>query len=454
MKYTITYGSSQEVGLIGKGRFTEKKPFLITMFGRGVKHIVTCFVAIMLCLNIARAQEEDFKVMLNFKVNSYELDTAYGRNAEELKKFDHFVQTLKNDTLTRITRIELSGAASPEGSFIKNQRLAHRRILCLEKLIRSKVSINDTIICYNDSLIHWNKLKAMVDYSFPEQYKDTLQSVILSRMDQLDNMYNDSIAMNVIKRMYKGKVYQVLVNHYLPDMRNACAVFLLLHKPQPKVVEGILQPTIVEVKPQPAETDTLIHNEVDSIPQSGVVMSTVESWQPKWYIKTNAVALAFVISNVAAELDVANHWSVTLPVYYSAWNYFSHKVKFRTLAIQPEVRYWFSEESDGLFAGAHLGLAYYNFATGGDYRTQDHSRETPAWGGGLSIGYRLPLSRNSRWKMEFSVGAGVYPAKYDKFINGHNGLLAYTDRKTYVGLDQLNISIAYTFDTFRKGGKR
>lgn len=24
MKYTITYGSSQEVGLIGKGRFTEK----------------------------------------------------------------------------------------------------------------------------------------------------------------------------------------------------------------------------------------------------------------------------------------------------------------------------------------------------------------------------------------------------------------------------------------------
>ena len=56
--------------------------------------------------------------------------------------------------------------------------------------------------------------------------------------------------------------------------------------------------------------------------------------------------------------------------------------------------------------------------------------------------------------MEFSVGAGVYPAKYDKFINGHNGLLAYTDRKTYVGLDQLNISIAYTFDTFRKGGKR
>ena len=155
MKYTITYGSSQEVGLIGKGRFTEKKPFLITMFGRGVKHIVTCFVAIMLCLNIARAQEEDFKVMLNFKVNSYELDTAYGRNAEELKKFDHFVQTLKNDTLTRITRIELSGAASPEGSFIKNQRLAHRRILCLEKLIRSKVSINDTIICYNDSLIHF-----------------------------------------------------------------------------------------------------------------------------------------------------------------------------------------------------------------------------------------------------------------------------------------------------------
>ncbi len=38
-----------------------------------------------------------------------------------------------------------------------------------------------------------------------------------------------------------------------------------------------------------------------------------------------------------------------------------------------------------------VGLAYYNFAFNGKYRYQDHLRQTPALGGGLSIGYRLPL---------------------------------------------------------------
>ena len=84
------------------------------------------------------------------------------------------------------------------------------------------------------------------------------------------------------------------------------------------------------------------------------------------------------IANVAAEVDLAKHWSFTLPVYYSTWDYFKSTIKFRTFAVQPEFRNWLSEENDGFFAGAHFGLAYYNFAFDGDYRYQDHNRETPA----------------------------------------------------------------------------
>lgn len=81
---------------------------------------------------------------------------------------------------------------------------------------------------------------------------------------------------------------------------------------------------------------------------------------------------------------------------------------------------------------------YYNFAINGDYRYQDHNRRSPAIGGGVSVGYRLPISRNNRWRMEFSLGAGVYSLHYDKFHNTprtKDGLLVESVKKTYWGID-------------------
>lgn len=183
-----------------------------------------------------------------------------------------------------------------------------------------------------------------------------------------------------------------------------------------------------------------------------------EAWSRQLHVKTNAIGLAAGIANMAVEIDLAKHWSFTLPVYYSAWDYFKPTLKFRTLAVQPEFRYWFKEQNEGWFIGAHFGLGYYNYALDGDYRYQDHNRETPSLGGGLAFGYRTHLSKNKRWKMEFSLGGGVYDSCYDKFHNttdSKDGLMVESSiKKTYWGLDQASISIAYSFDLKKKGGRR
>jgi hypothetical protein len=183
----------------------------------------------------------------------------------------------------------------------------------------------------------------------------------------------------------------------------------------------------------------------------------VGEWNRNLHIKTNTLGLGLAIANVAVEIDLSKHWSFTLPVYYSAWDYFKSTIKFCTFAVQPEFRYWLSEENDGFFAGAHFGLAYYNFAFDGDYRYQDHNRETPAIGGGVSIGYRLPISKNNCWRVEFSLGAGVYSRHYDKFYNTprtKDGLMIESIKKTYWGIDQVAVSFSYSFDLKKKGGKR
>lgn len=196
-------------------------------------------------------------------------------------------------------------------------------------------------------------------------------------------------------------------------------------------------------------TDTVVDNSAAKTPTA-----EPEGWQRRFYVKTNAIGWAMAVTNIAAEVDLAEHWSVTLPLYWSSWNYFKSTVKFRTVTLQPEARYWFSEYNDKWFAGAHLGLGWYNYATGGEYRTQDHGGHSPAIGFGLSGGYRLPISRDKRWKAEFSLGVGVYSRHYDKFRNQPNGLLVRTEKKAWFGIGQAAASVAYTIDLNKKGGPR
>ena len=184
------------------------------------------------------------------------------------------------------------------------------------------------------------------------------------------------------------------------------------------------------------------------------VSSHPEGWTRQLHVKTNAIGLAAGIANMAVEVDICKHLSFTLPVYYSAWDYFKPTLKFRTLCAQPEFRYWFNQHNEGWFLGAHFGYAFYNFALDGEYRYQDHNRETPSMGGGLAVGYRTHLSKNKRWKMEFSVGGGVYDSHYDKFRNEENGLLVSTEKKTWYGVDQAAISLVYSFNLKKKGGDR
>lgn len=165
-------------------------------------------------------------------------------------------------------------------------------------------------------------------------------------------------------------------------------------------------------------------------------------------LKTNIPALGLLIGNAAVEIDLTKALALHIPVYYSALDYFNTELKFRTLAVQPEVR-WYIPESRKFFTGVHFGLAWYNFALGGNYRYQDRDGDTPAIGGGISLGYRQPLCRDGRWKLEFTVGGGAYRLRHDLFYNEGNGAFAGEESKTYIGLDNVSMSISYSINMGR-----
>jgi hypothetical protein len=404
----------------------------------------------LLCTLGVHGQEKRMEVCVDFRVNKTNVDSSFSDNAVRVQEIISFLQDIRQDSTVRIVDVSFCGAASPEGSYQLNRKLAQGRLTSLEKLVRQEVEIPDSIITRNDSYIPWDNLKSLVEDSDLAYKKEVL--AILDEEARLVDYHHPNTHIDnrivKLKQLDGGKVWQQINRQFFSSLRNACTVIVTYREePQPEP-EVIPQPVVPEPAPEPAPEPVVAPEpEPEIIPQP-------DGWTRQLHVKTNAIGLAMAIANVAVEVDICKHLSFTLPIYYSAWDYFKPTLKFRTLMIQPELRYWFSQHNEGFFVGAHFGYGYYNFALDGAYRYQDHNRETPSIGGGLSVGYRTHLDKKRRWKMEFAVGGGYYDSKYDKFYNEPNGRLQGSYEKTYIGPDNVSISIAYAFNLSKKGGKK
>ena len=392
------------------------------------------------------AQERISVFPLHFRMGSAAIDSAYRDNGEQLKKVVEFVEKATNDSNISVQKITYCGSASPEGNYRQNRRLAKARIDALKDVVNGVTQFPDSIITIVDNYIEWDSLKCMVAGSNLRNKQEVLD--IIAQDEKLvpygaDELIDERVVM--LQRLDGGKVWSKLRVDFFAQMRNAYAIFVTYN-------------TVAEVKPEQTVVAEKKAEIIDSIfaPAAEPSLSDSEdataaaedAWVRHFYLKTNSVEWALAISNIAAEIDLSSRFSVALPISYSGWNYGSSKVKFRKFSLYPELRYWLSGSGKGVFAGAHMGIAWYNFAINGKYRYQDKDGSTPALGGGVSVGYRMPVNigKSGRWNVEFACGLGVYRLHHDKFINESNGVRHTTERKTYVGPEQVSVSLTYTFD--------
>lgn len=401
-----------------------------------------CILLILLLFasGTAYSQENRTEIRVDFRVNSASIDRAYGKNTERLSEISAFLQRIEQDSTLTIVEVSFCGSASPEGSYQLNHKLARARLETLEDIVRREVELPDSIVTRDDSYISWEYLKEKVVESDMPQ-KQAILDIIAQEPQLVDYPGGRHIDHRIVKlqKLDGGKVWRQLHTLYFERMRNACVVFITYKREIIQPIEPVVPPMKVDILQKP-EVDSII------IPESKEQNVTAEDWTRGLYLKTNALFWGMGMTNVSVEIDLAKHLSFTLPVCYSAWNYFTSTIKFRTLAVQPEFRYWFKEDNQRFFVGAHFGYAQYNVAVDGDYRIQDHNGTSPALGGGISVGYRMPISKNNRWHIEFTLGAGVYGLHYDKFYNVNNGKLVDTYRKTYWGIDNAAVNISYRFD--------
>ena len=157
-------------------------------------------------------------------------------------------------------------------------------------------------------------------------------------------------------------------------------------------------------------------------------------------VKTNIAAWAGTIMNIAADVQVSEHFSIELPILWCPWH-ISSKHAVKTFTVQPEARYWLSKPGTGHFFGVHAHVGWFNVKWNRD-RYQDADR--PLLGAGISYGYLLPFSEH--WAGEFTLGAGYANMRYDTYYNMDNGARIDTRTKNYWGITRVGLSVVYRFN--------
>lgn len=412
---------------------------------------------LLLCCCTCHATDVLGEFFVYFKPGSSEFDPSLADNARKIDEIKNLLDRNNDRDSIRILDISFCGFSSPEGSYELNERLSNERRAVLENIVKSHPSYPaglqpGSARDSEKSGIAWDALRRWVDEgNMP--WKGEVIAIIDRGQELVPYGARTTIDTRVqkLKKLRRGAPWRYIHDNYFDKMRSGVAIVVHGYKEAPK-------PLVVEmdefvIKPDAPATEAQTETEQTETIAQVAPREETDSWTRHIYLKTNAVGWAMSNANIAGEIDICKHLSFTLPIYYSGVNYFTYKIKFRSLSIQPELRYWLRAENDGFFAAAHFGLSYFDFAFNGEYRYQDHNRNSPAPGAGVAVGYRLPISRNHRWKMEFSVGAGAYKVYYDKFENIPNGQRVGIDKKTYFGLDQISVAFAYTFN-LRKGDRK
>ncbi len=162
-------------------------------------------------------------------------------------------------------------------------------------------------------------------------------------------------------------------------------------------------------------------------------------------IRTNLLYDAALVPTFGVQWRVNELWSVKLDGSLSLWDDSKGKVQ-KIGIINPEVRYHPLENNRRFYVGLSGNYGAYNVHGGmlGDLISKNTGHQGRLYGGGATVGYRLPLW--SDFSLDFNLGLGFTRLEYDTFTI-LEGVRVYQERDKivdFLGPTQAGIHFIWT----------
>jgi hypothetical protein len=380
--------------------------------------------------------EQFYKVALKviFPVNIFTLDTSQ----EELKEFVQDVIPKINTDSLKPHAIVVRGSASPEGPYRWNQTLGKRRTAQVFNYINRHLKFPEEQTTINSTPENYQMLLYLM-----KEANDPSYSLVKSLVDKYYEAGLLSELKQHLKRIDGGKLWNRLYKRYYPELRMA-RVVLFFKRQRPYMAEppsaepSLAHPDSIAVEILP-ETEQIPKAALESFENTGItipyeikqVNKEIDYVPVRIYrrhilgIRTNLLYDFFYLPghywapspNVQLEYyPLTGHFTANIGFTGPYWHHWSRQQFWQIRDYVFEGRYYF--QGLGRFIGPYVS-AYVHTNIYGIGLSKTKGWEGEGLGAGTIFGYTMNISRNKRWRLEFSLGVGYYRTKYDPYVYGN-----------------------------------
>lgn len=400
-----------------------------------VKYPFIRFVDSQADLSLVRLSDEtllDEAGKIVFRVNRYD---AFS-NDSLLRELEEVILPRVNQDSLKLRLMAVRGAASPEGPVANNQMLGRRRVETLASFLRARLSVPVDERSFTTEAVteDYRLLLAMM-----RRAGDADLEVVQRICDKHLPRYEYTLLKRSLQRLQGGRLWKRLLKEYFPELRAARVVLFFEKVPRTYEPNEPYEPYELFER-----LDTLEEPEPLTVAPRVIAVPRREFLS----VKTNLLFdFAYVpgynrwcpIPNVAIEYyPMRGHFTYGFSFDCPWWQHYDDHKYFQIRNYQFESRYYIRSGNierrtpgDGAaFRGLYFS-AYAHVALYGICFDADNGWEGEALGGGLGVGFVLPLSRKGHWRMEFAAQVGVIYSGYDPYQYENPVNPAYRDGLYY-----------------------
>lgn len=364
---------------------------------------------------------------LMFRIDSQELDTAYAANGAVAGGMLAELEWLLSAGNVAVDSVVITSSASPDGNRHYNRRLSVKRGQSVYSYLKDGMpALPEEALVLVPQGEDWTAFRRVVEGD----------GELPCRQEILDITDTDLPVDEKERRIKRLKqAYAYLVAHHLHKLR---AVTVAVHV---SVREAALASP---VRPLPAASAAPARPSVGGWQSALPVPSERKRFRlPPFAVKTNLFYDAALVPNVGLEFFFRERWSVALNWMYAWWKTDRRHYYWRVYGGDAEARYWLGSDGYGpRRSGHHLGvyaqMGTFDFELGG----RGYLVDRWGYGGGLSYGYSLPLTR--RLNLDFSIGVGVFHGLFKEYlpIDGRY-VWQVTKKRNWIGPTKAEVSLVW-----------
>lgn len=381
--------------------------------GNDIKFI---FVLLFCCVfgtsnGIAQNVQKKTRIIRNEKADTLEVyfrqgyslwEPNFKDNAKRMKGFVERIKEIQEDTsVYKVSKIHIISGASPEGTYKMNQRLSANRASRIRKVLKSYITLPDSMIVVESRGVNWKGLEELVEAS-DMAYKDEVLNIIRN-YPELKN--GKEVRKLCLAYLRDGKPWKYMYKNWFPQLR--CFNLQIVIE-----WEKVIKPA-----PDPIPAQELSVKLLDFVPLKEPEFKAMPVSLPPFYMaaKTNLLYDGLLVPNIGLEFYLGKGYTIAGNWMYSWWHSRDVDWWHRTYGGDLEFRKYFGDlAAEKPLQGWHVGvygqMLTYDFEMGG----RGYLGDRWTWGGGVSLGYSLPVSRH--FNLDFNLGVGYLGGQYKEYL--------------------------------------